>query len=493
MNRKHPHPLSSKPIQLLQAMARDAQSSNLHRMLISARKWFSFAAATSLSVSIATLSFTALSSGLAQAAALQAQPTQAAPTKFVPFSEFVTSLKYAEAPDYLARPEVKISDAASFSEMRQHLIGLYSGVDVKHSYVLDAQTFDCVPIEQQPGLRGRGISTIAAPPPADFAPASPRTKNEVVAPSAKLSQFPIDAKADAFGNSLGCEAHTIPMRRITLEEMSRFKNLKEFFQKGPNGAGQPSSPAKEVAPSVYAHKYSYTYQNVYNHGASTNINLWRPYVYTGSNEIFSLAQSWVIGDSWGTTQTAETGWQNYPAKYGSENPALFIYWTADGYNATGCYNLDCGAFVQTSSSLHLGAGFSNYSLYGSTQYEIQLQYYLYAGNWWLRVGGNWVGYYPGTVYRGGELTYYANKLEFGSESVGTTVWPAEGSGFFANSGYGWAGYQRLIYYSNLSNASIWTGLTAATPSPSCYTVAGPYYASTWGEYFYFGGPGGGGC
>jgi hypothetical protein len=491
MNRKQPRSLSSSQVLLPRARATDSQTSTRHpRMLISPRRWFSFAA-TSLSVSIAALSIAALSSGIAQAAGLQAQPAQAASSKFVPFNEFVTSVKYAEAPAYLARPEVKISDAVSFSEMREHLIGLYSGVDVKHSYVLDSQTFDCVPIEQQPGLRGHG--TIAAPPPADFAPASPRTKNEAVAPPAQLSQFPVGAKADAFGNSFGCEANTIPMRRITLEEMSRFKNLKEFFQKGPNGAGQPPSTAKEVAPSVFAHKYSYTYQYVYNHGASTNINLWRPYVYTGSNEIFSLAQSWVVGNSWGTTQTAETGWQNYPAKYGSENSALFIYWTADGYNATGCYNLDCGAFVQTSSSLHLGAGFSNYSLYGSSQYEIQLQYYLYAGNWWLRVGGNWVGYYPATIYRGGELTYYSNLLEFGSESVGTTVWPGEGSGFFAANGFGWAGYQRLIYYSNLSNTSIWTGLTAATPSPKCYSIAGPYFASTWGEYFYFGGPGGGGC
>ncbi len=438
MTRNQPSPLSSSPVPLPLIASKDPQpASRQARSRASPRRWFAFA-------SVGLLAF---SSGIAQAATVPAQPApgSAAPAKFVPFTEFVQGVKYADTTSFLARPAVKVSDAVSFEQMRQHVLSLYADVDVKHSYVLDAQTFDCVPVEQQPSLRGRGLKAIAAAPPASAGLTSLSPKGDALATSpSRLSQFPANARADTFGNSYGCEAHTIPMRRITLDELSHFKNLKEFFQKGPNGAGRPPSMANEVAPSVFAHKYSYTHQYVYNHGASTNINLWRPYVYTGSNEIFSLAQSWVIGNSWGTTQTAETGWQNYPAKYGSENPALFIYWTADGYGSTGCYNLDCSGFVQTSSSLHLGAGFTNYSLYGSTQYEIQLQYYLYQGNWWLRVGGNWVGYYPATIYRGGELNYYSNLLEFGSESVGTTIWPAEGSGRFAANGWTWAGFQRLI-------------------------------------------------
>jgi hypothetical protein len=54
-----------------------------------------------------------------------------------------------------------------------------------------------------------------------------------------------------------------------------------------------------------------------------------------------------VGGNGSTLQTAEVGWQVYPQKYGNSYPTLFIYWTADGYNRTGCYNLDCSAFIQT--------------------------------------------------------------------------------------------------------------------------------------------------
>ena len=57
-----------------------------------------------------------------------------------------------------------------------------------------------------------------------------------------------------------------------------------------------------------------------------------------------------------------------------------------------------------------------------------------------------IGYYPGSVYNGGQLTRYSTLLEFGSESVGTTVWPAEGSAQFgAAYGYDEAAYQKLLF------------------------------------------------
>ena len=58
--------------------------------------------------------------------------------------------------------------------------------------------------------------------------------------------------------------------------------------------------------------------------------------------------------------------------------------------------------------------------------------------------GTWLGYYPGSLYGGGQLSQFANSIDFGSESVGDTIWPAEGSGMFAESGYSYAAYQRLF-------------------------------------------------
>lgn len=86
----------------------------------------------------------------------------------------------------------------------------------------------------------------------------------------------------------------------------------------------------------------------------------------------------------------------YPKKYNTYQPVFFIYWTADNYNTTGSYNLDGGAFVQTSGNRPLGATLSPVSITNGTQYEVA--FYLSQGNWWLYFNGtdasHAIGYYP---------------------------------------------------------------------------------------------------
>jgi hypothetical protein len=83
--------------------------------------------------------------------------------------------------------------------------------------------------------------------------------------------------------------------------------------------------------------------------------------------------------------------------------------------------------------------------------------------------------------------------------VGTTVWPSEGSTLWSGSGWSYSAYQRYIFYyppsSATSGTKYFTTLTADIPSPACYSIAGPFLDNTygWGEYFFFGGPGGGSC
>ena len=377
--------------------------------------------------------------------------------------------------------------------MRRHILNAYQGVNVSHSYVVGAHTVDCVPVNEQLAIRTRGLTNVASEPPSSVAkaPANPSSK------APRLSQLPLGKTADEFGNALGCEANTIPVARLTLEQLSHFKNLHEFFQKGPNGSGQLPQPGKFTPPAPFDHKYAYAYQNVNNVGDSTTINLWRNYIWTDIGEIFSLAQSWTIGNSSGPVQTAEVGMQVYPDRTGYQSPAPFIYYTADGYHNTGCYDLTCGAFVQVNNSITFGVPFdpSSYSVFDGNQTDIQLQYYLWQGNWWLMVNGTWVGYYPGSVYNGGQLAYYANQLEFGSESVGNTVWPGEGSGLFSENGFEYSAYQRNLYYFDTSAYFQWDALTSVAPSPSCYSISQPGYqdGGYWGVFFYFGGPGGASC
>lgn len=142
---------------------------------------------------------------------------QTTPARFIAFNDFLQSVKNAQARDFLTRPACKIRDAAAFEQMRQYILSLYRGVTVKHSYVLDSQTFDCVPIEQQPSLRALRSNKLASPPPA----------------SPKASQAPLRIKTDRFGNALGCKEGTVPIRRVTLEQLSNFGTLQDFFHKAP--------------------------------------------------------------------------------------------------------------------------------------------------------------------------------------------------------------------------------------------------------------------
>jgi len=215
--------------------------------------------------------------------------------------------------------------------------------------------------------------------------------------------------------------------------------------------------------------------------------------------VFSLSQVWYWD---GIGQTVEGGWQVSPLHYNTNNAVLFIYWTADRYQNTGCYNLECSGFVQVDSTWHLGGEFANYSTAGGPQYEVQIKWWLYYGNWWLNVNGTWVGYYPGSLYGGGQLSRYARLFDSGGEvdsdlGFGYFYYAPMGSGNWANAGYSYAAYIGSIYYIDTAN-NIQYPLPSSfymnSEAPACFSTSGPFYnffppfpPYVW---FYFGGPGG---
>ncbi len=256
------------------------------------------------------------------------QEAAAQSASLMPFDQFYQQVAVTPLAAQMSQPGTQVNDAASFESMRSHVLALYSGVQVKHSFLLDAHPFDCIPIMQQPSVRLQRLTTIASPP--NVGPSSSTAKGSA---AAIPSQIDTAQPTDSLGNTVGCESGSIPMRRVTLDDLSRFKSLSAFFQKGPDGAGQYQSP-DNAAPTVATHKYAHSYQYVSNLGGSVDLGLWNPRINTSLGEIFSLNQFWYVNTS-GPVQTLEGGVQNYPQKYGTTNSALFIYWTSDGYNKVG--------------------------------------------------------------------------------------------------------------------------------------------------------------
>jgi Neprosin len=430
-----------------------------------------------------TLSTALVVTGLVIAAPASAQNTSA--DEPVPFATFLRGLSNTRASDFMRQAGTAVQDEAAFEEIRDHLLRVYGGQNVRSSFLQDGLTLDCIPLAEQPAKRLRGVTSFAAPPPFSPQVASGRSAN----PADKGVDLPAEVAKFA------CPNGTFAMPRMTLEQISRFGSLKAFFAKGPNGAGQAHATADEIIPqNTNGHAYAYAYQGVNNWGGQSTQSLNDPFVDTTRGEVFSLMQNWYIGGT--PTQTAEVGWQNFPARNNDQYSRLFAYWTADGYDKTGCYNYDCGAFVQYSGApISLGQRWTVYSTPGGAQYSITIGFYLYQGNWWLSYGDGWVGYYRGSQYGSGQLSRNATVIEYGTEAYSTGGWWApEGSGYFAAVGWPYSGYQRTIYYRDSNNGLHYPSLTSVQPSPGCYTDTNQSWGgSVWQYYFFLGGPGGTGC
>src|SRR5438270_1120948 len=187
------------------------------------------------------------------------------PTGFSSLYTFIESLQSASYAEFAARADSRIAHEDAFSEMRAHILGLYEGVEAPHSFMDETGAiFDCIPVEQQPSLRGSAERVPSAP---DLPPLAPDLPGGTTAGEGDQDERRDNLadtalapeRRDAYGNVMHCPEGTIPMRRVTLEDLSRFGTLQDFFAKGPRGAGRPprmTEPAT-VAPT---HRWAHAYQ-----------------------------------------------------------------------------------------------------------------------------------------------------------------------------------------------------------------------------------------
>lgn len=418
---------------------------------------------------------------------------QPPPAGFVTFDAFVQQVRSAKPEDYVGKPGRQVESAAAFQEMQAHLLKLYEGVTVSHSFYDKSHYVDCVPIDQQPGLRRPGAPREKLQrdyPKTGIVPAE--RKETTPGPERKTEKIDITLKSgvrDSFGQELYCSEGTIPFRRLTLEEMTRFKNLRSFFTKGSIHDNFELRNPRNNLPGDESHYYARGVQFVDNIGADSWLNVWSP---TVADNQMSLSQQWIVGGDGDTKQTAEGGWQAYPNKYDTNDACLFIFWTSAGYT-NGCYNLDCSGFVQIANNVYLGSGFDHYSTANGTQWGFNLQWQRNTdGNWWLfyRGPGNYiaVGYYPHSLYGSGVLATKATKVAFGGEDTGQLSAKQMGSGQKASTGWQKSAFQNMIFYIDTSRTSQWANLSKYESNPDCYTADIHNIFGNWGTYLFFGGP-----
>ncbi len=373
------------------------------------------------------------------------------------------------------------------ARMENYLAEYQKGQKVVKTIIGSSGEFiDCIDLYTQPGVRMNKIERNEI----QFAP---KTWQEFIKGDSIVQPAEIETPDMLFmitGDS--CPKGAIPVRRLTMETLTRFETLEDFFRKG---HGYIYPPCGGGGGSSAGHEYAHAARSVANLGAESVLNLWSPYVEK-SNE-FSLSQIWVVRGSGSNLETVEAGWQVYKDLYGDWRSHLFIYFTPDNYGSGGGYNLTTGAFVQVNNTVYIGGGFTNYSSLGGSQYTIKILLYKDGtnGHWWLRYGNTWVGYWPRNRFDANGLRNQADRIDYGGEIVNTRpnnrhTRTDMGSGHWPYEGYGYAAYQRNIKYVDVSNFyQNATGLNVSYTSDMCYDIHLYESSSSWGVYFYFGGSG----
>ncbi len=108
----------------------------------------------------------------------------------LPFPNFLAATTAATFEDYAARPKVKTSNAEEFTRMQRYVLDHYAGKSAVKSVFVGSHIFDCL-----------------------------------------VPQDPLPDPVLEDGD--GCPQGSIPVRRITLEELTRFRTLRDFLGKTP--------------------------------------------------------------------------------------------------------------------------------------------------------------------------------------------------------------------------------------------------------------------
>ena len=320
-----------------------------------------------------------------------------------------------------------------------------------------------------------------------------------IPPPVNLPQL-TDPAMTALGSGLldawiAANPNLVPVPRMdgiaSLAQVWSCLSLNDVLSKYGDASDRTAPPTEaggaESAPDLnFAHHYASTLQTGALYGSSATLAVAAPYVWR--DDEFSLAQVALSSRHTGTLQTIEVGWQKSRTLYGDDLPHLFVFYTTNGYtspgNNLGGYNRKVDGWQQVSHKTFPGDAFVSGS-------ELAIWVHMYGGNWWININGEWMGYYPGSLFAptglgiaSDTVTWYGEILDYRYDN--TATYTQMGNGLYAGSS---AAYMRNIQVESI-NQQLSYAPTALVDKPNCYSIEShPTSGTAWGSYFYFGGPG----
>ncbi|GMH06959.1 hypothetical protein Nepgr_008799 [Nepenthes gracilis] len=368
---------------------------------------------------------------------------------------------------------------------------------VKSIQSSDGDIIDCVDIYKQPAFDHPALKNHTIQMRPSFIPAAETFNNKNYS---KNIVMPLQI----WQKSGSCPKGTIPIRKIRKQDLLRAASLESFGRKNPEISSGSDKMQGHNFHTLDINGTNVTLGHQVNRstamlvatafhftGARGSFNIWHPNVV--SSDEFTTSQIWLRSGPPEEFESVESGWTVNPKIYGDKQTRIFIYWT------TGCFDLLCSGFVQTSKEISLGAAIPAISSRFGPQYEIAISIYSdkKTGNWWLLLKDNiTVGYWPGELFSQ-IMRYSAHLAEWGGQVYspnGARKTPHTatqmGSGEFAESLFGAASYVahiRIMDWSYYWKYPEYVGTFA--DEWNCYTAFNYVQGYMFEPVLYFGGPG----
>ncbi|XP_057517878.1 uncharacterized protein LOC130798800 [Amaranthus tricolor] len=156
------------------------------------------------------------------------------------------------------------------------------------------------------------------------------------------------------------------------------------------------------------------------HGAKADIKVWNPYVE--HDDEYSTSRIILENGAYNNYECVESGWMVNPSVYGDRETRIYAYWTVDGSSTTGCFDLMCPGFVQTSNEIALGGVIKSIPVPGGLPWIMTLHIVRdpISKNWWLRYQGNIsIGYWPAELFKA--LRSTVEVIQWGGEIYSTRL------------------------------------------------------------------------
>ncbi|XVE53923.1 hypothetical protein DITRI_Ditri03aG0040900 [Diplodiscus trichospermus] len=353
----------------------------------------------------------------------------------------------------------------------------------------DGDIIDCIDIYKQPALDHPSLRKHVI----QMKPSYNPTVEEI--PTSEQSSRTVTSQI--WQKKGSCPKGTIPVRRT--QNKGLLSNSEEGYSKRkPSHYDPVKKPNDKETPLTLQqknHSRAILLTEGYNYaGVKGDIKVWNPFVE--SDDEYSTSRIGLRSGPYYNFESVEAGWAVNPSVYGDRKTRLFVYWTADGMNRTGCFDLTCPGFVQTSSEIALGAAIYPISVFGGLPYQITLFIFKdpETSNLWLQYGEKTnIGYWPRNLFT--TLSHGAECAEWGGDVYSSRLElsphtkTAMGNGNFPDYISGNSGFFKRMRVLDISfNLKFPDWVNSYADEYNCYRAqyVGDYIED---PEFYFGGPG----